>query len=114
MKEKREREKIYPFSELLPVKVCAPDAHVDPIEEVVGAADLEPAVEVLQIGVVHDLVRVGDVLLDRAQLGMRAHLGLRVHPGYLELATQNRNFYSVESWSQSSVTNLFVALRKFL
>ena len=57
---------LYLFSQFLPVEVGAPDAHVNAVEKVVRAVDVESVVQVLQVGVVHDLVGVGDVLLDRA------------------------------------------------
>ena len=63
--------------------VGAPDAHVDPIEEVVGAIDVQPFVQVLQVGVNHDLIRIGNVFLDCSELVVGSNLGLGVHPGYL-------------------------------
>jgi len=71
---------LYLFSQFLPVEVGTPDAHVDAVEEVVRAVDIESIVQLLQVGVVHDLVGVGDVLLDGAQLVVGANFGLRVHP----------------------------------
>ena len=66
------------------MKVGAPDAHVDAVLKVVRAVDVETVVQVLKVCVDHDLVRVGDVLFDGAQLGVRADLSLVIHPRNLK------------------------------
>jgi hypothetical protein len=66
------------------MKVGAPDAHVDAVLKVVRAVDVETVVQVLKVCVDHDLVRVGDVLLDGTQLGVRADLSLVIHPRNLK------------------------------
>ncbi len=60
--------------------VGTPDAHVDAVVEVGVPADLDPIVQVLQVGVDHDLRRVADVLLDRLELVMSFAFRRGVHP----------------------------------
>lgn len=72
------------LSQFFPVIVCAPDAHVDPVEEVMRVVDVKTLVQVFQVLVNHDLVGVGDVLLDGAQLRVGASFSHRVHPGNLK------------------------------
>ncbi len=63
--------------------VGAPDAHVLSVLEVRVVADVESLVHVLQFGVVQDLLRIGDVLLDGPELVVRTSAGPVVHPSDL-------------------------------
>ena len=101
---------MYLFPEFSPVVVCGPDAHVDPVSKVLFLVYVQSLVELLQLGVVQQLLGVSNVLPDRGQFLVGAFAGRGVHPGDLEkdvinLIINARNYLSLFSCNSNFIGN---------